>query len=63
MLPRDQFAKHPWSLSGGGADDLETCLSRLPNRLSKVLDSKIGFASGYLGRRCLYTACRSASDR
>ena len=40
-LPRDHFAKHPWSLSGGGAADVSEILDRQPSRLADVI-SDIG---------------------
>ena len=44
-LPRDQFAKHPWSLGGGGRSDL---LDRLNSR--KVLLGDLADAIGYIGQ-------------
>ncbi|WP_022890258.1 BREX-2 system adenine-specific DNA-methyltransferase PglX [Agromyces italicus] len=32
--PRDRFARHPWSLAGGGADDVLAALESSPRRLS-----------------------------
>ncbi|MGH3800726.1 MAG: BREX-2 system adenine-specific DNA-methyltransferase PglX [Pseudonocardiaceae bacterium] len=45
-LPRSRFESHPWSLSGGGADDLLIALDSTGGpALGSYLDMKIGFAS------------------
>ncbi len=62
-LQREQLARHPWSLSGGGADGLMRELDACPRRLASLVDGGIGFASfpgqddaffasrGFFGRR------------
>nr|WP_281362209.1 BREX-2 system adenine-specific DNA-methyltransferase PglX [Cellulomonas humilata] len=40
--PRDQFARHPWSLSGGGAGALKEAIDRRPDQLGARVD-RIGF--------------------
>jgi hypothetical protein len=41
---RDQFAKHPWSLSGGGAEKLKARLESAPRRLADLVD-EIGYGA------------------
>jgi hypothetical protein len=41
---RAQFAKHPWSLSGGGAENLRSLIEFVPRRLSEVVD-EIGYGA------------------
>jgi hypothetical protein len=43
-LPRDRIAKHPWSLGGGGADELLRAISG-SIKLEEKLNRPIGFAS------------------
>jgi hypothetical protein len=38
-LPRDALNRYPWSLSGGGAGDLQASLSALPRKLNEVIDT------------------------
>jgi N-6 DNA Methylase len=44
-VSRDYFSRFPWSLSGGGADDLASSINRAPALLRKRLSRPIGFAS------------------
>ena len=44
-IERDRLAKHPWSLSGGGAQDLLDLLNSRKTRLSAAADS-----IGYIGQ-------------
>ncbi|WP_308129708.1 BREX-2 system adenine-specific DNA-methyltransferase PglX [Kitasatospora aureofaciens] len=41
---RDRFAAHPWSVSGGGAADLQAQLERMPRRLGDLV-GEIGFGA------------------
>ena len=41
-FPGDHFAKHPWSLSGGGSTDLTTLIEAAPGKLSSRI-KRIGF--------------------
>lgn len=43
-LSREQLARHPWSLTGGGADQLMSELDAMTGRLSERVES-IGFAA------------------
>jgi hypothetical protein len=43
-LDRGQLTKHPWSLTGGGADDLKSRLEAVPARLGEVID-ETGFGA------------------
>jgi hypothetical protein len=43
-MARDQFAKHPWSLSGGGAGNLKAHLESVRGRLTDLVD-EIGFGA------------------
>ena len=43
-IKRAQFAKHPWSLNGGGAETLKVLVESVPGRLNKVID-EIGFGA------------------
>jgi Domain of unknown function (DUF7008)/Eco57I restriction-modification methylase len=42
--PRGQFAKHPWSLSGGGAENLKMRLESAPRGLIDLIE-EIGFGA------------------
>lgn len=44
-LDRSRLTSHPWSLSGGGADDLYSLISQRGKKLQEKLDRPIGFAS------------------
>jgi hypothetical protein len=44
-LPRGYFTKFPWSLSGGGADDVTSRINEAPDLLRGHLSRPIGFAS------------------
>ena len=44
-LPRDRLAKHPWSLTGGGADKLMAAINGAPDVLDRHLSRPVGFAS------------------
>jgi hypothetical protein len=44
-VPRDYFSKFPWSLSGGGADDLASSINLERALLHQSLSRPIGFAS------------------
>jgi hypothetical protein len=41
-FPRDHFAKHPWSLSGGGSTELTALVESVPNKLGSRI-KRIGF--------------------
>ena len=41
-LPRDRLAKHPWSLGGGGAQDLLETINRAGGRLLKSVVDSVG---------------------
>jgi len=43
-MARDEFGKHPWSLSGGGAGNLKAQLETARGRLVEVID-EIGFGA------------------
>ena len=43
-LPRERLAAHPWSLSGGGADDLLAAIEAAPDRLARSI-TEIGFGA------------------
>lgn len=43
-VERSRFAKHPWSIGGGGAAELKEWLDGAPNRLGREVTS-VGFAS------------------
>jgi hypothetical protein len=42
-VARENFAKHPWSLAGGGATDLRTAIESAGFRKVKTLNPEIGF--------------------
>ena len=44
-VPRDYFSKFPWSLSGGGADDVTSSINSAPGLLRRHLSRAIGSAS------------------
>ncbi len=43
-VTRDRFVRHPWSLAGGGARNLQASLERAPQRLADVIE-EIGFGA------------------
>ncbi|WP_203933852.1 BREX-2 system adenine-specific DNA-methyltransferase PglX [Virgisporangium ochraceum] len=56
--PRDQLARHPWSLSGGGRADLRESIDRSTKRFNTRIEGAIGFAS-FPGQDDAYFAPRS----
>lgn len=44
-VPREFFLKFPWTLSGGGADELTSSIAKATGVLQRLLNRAIGFAS------------------
>ncbi|MEF8726703.1 MAG: BREX-2 system adenine-specific DNA-methyltransferase PglX [Accumulibacter sp.] len=59
--PRSTFAKHPWSIGGGGAADLKEMIEEGRDRLQSITAS-IGFAS-FTGADEVFAAPRSVFAR
>ncbi|MFI7521364.1 BREX-2 system adenine-specific DNA-methyltransferase PglX [Micromonospora globbae] len=43
-MPRERLARHPWSLSGGGADGVRTAIEAAPELLVSRIDPPVGRA-------------------
>jgi uncharacterized protein DUF7008/Eco57I restriction-modification methylase len=44
-MPRGYFSSFPWTLGGGGADDVTSAIDKAPSILQHLLSRAIGFAS------------------
>jgi hypothetical protein len=59
--PREAFAAHPWSLSGGGSGDLKSEIEAASTRVLSMLASEIGIVA-VLGEEEAYELPRHSSE-